>query len=119
MKSLTSKLLTRIQNPKVIIATVSGIILVCANTGLITVEHANHINDILNTVLSLIVGLGVFANPESHVLPVVPDVAPVVNVVPVVQPVAPAVAPVAPVATPLPDGQSTPLTPPPFYTGAV
>lgn len=67
MKELLKKLSVRIQNPKVIVAVVSGALLILSNTGVVTVEHVNHISDILNTFLSVFVGLGVFGNPESHV----------------------------------------------------
>lgn len=69
MKNLLQKLSIRLQNPKVIIATISGVLLILSNTGIVTVEHANYMNDILNTFLSMFVGLGVFGNPESHVPP--------------------------------------------------
>lgn len=109
MKNILAKLFVRIQNPKVIVAVVSGVLLILSNTGIITVDKANHVSDLLNMFLSCFVGVGVFGNPESHVLPVVPVPAPV----------APVPAPVAPAPNALPNGQATPTTPPPFYTGAV
>lgn len=122
MKTIMQKLVIRIQNPKVIVAVVSGALLILTNTGIVTVDHANHISDALNTVLTVIVGLGVFGNPESHliapVLSVPVPVAPVAPVIPV-QAVAPVVAPVAPVVAPLPDGQATPVAQPQFYNGTV
>jgi uncharacterized membrane protein len=67
MNDLLKKLSVRIQNPKVIVAVVSGVLLILSNTGIITIDHANYVNDIMNTFLSAFVGLGVFGNPESHV----------------------------------------------------
>jgi uncharacterized membrane protein len=67
MKELFNKLVVRIQNPKVIVAVVSGVLLILSNTGIVTVEHVNHVSEILNTVLTVLVALGVFGNPESHV----------------------------------------------------
>jgi uncharacterized membrane protein len=49
------------------VAVVSGVLLILSNTGIITVEHANYISDILNTFLTAFVGVGVFGNPDSHV----------------------------------------------------
>lgn len=117
MQTLFNKFIVRIQNVKVFVAVVSGVLLVLSNTGVISVEHADHLNYILNSIFSVFVGLGVFANPEDHVskqevVKVVaqdvakvaeavvqvsqsPTVAPVDNFV--IQPQAPVQAPVQPV----------------------
>ena len=67
MNNLLKKLSVRIQNPRVIVAVVSGLLLILSSTGIITIDHANYVNDIVNTFLSVFVGMGVFGNPESHV----------------------------------------------------
>jgi uncharacterized membrane protein len=76
MKTTLNKVLVRISNPKVIVALVSGVLAILINTGGIAVENANHVIDIINTVLGLAVTVGVFGNPESHI----PDaISPVVE----------------------------------------
>jgi len=67
MKITLETLLIRLRNPKVITALVSGILLLLFNTGIITMDKANHITDIVNILLSLVVSVGVIGNPESHV----------------------------------------------------
>lgn len=95
MTTLFNKGLVRIQNPRVMLAVISGVLLVLTNTGVLTVESYNYVNDILNAVFSLFVGLGVFSDPESHLIPSVPAQ-------PVFIPQAPIVAPpVAPIPAPV------------------
>lgn len=94
MRELLNKVFVRIQNPKVLLATISGVLLVLTNTGVLTVENARYVTDILNTVFTLFVGLGVFGNPESHLLPPVYIQAPIEASLAPVAPVAPVVSPV-------------------------
>ncbi|PED63960.1 hypothetical protein [Priestia megaterium] len=61
------KFLVRLKNRKVLAATVSGILLILVNTGVIDAHMSDNIFKAFNTVLSFLVGMGVFANPESHV----------------------------------------------------
>jgi uncharacterized membrane protein len=102
MKAIAKKLLVRIQNPKVIVAVVSGLLLILTNTGVITIEHADHVSQVLDTVLTLLVTMGVFGNPESHVFST--EVGPGVEV---------------PKPNALPDGAASPIAPPQFYDGSV
>lgn len=66
-KNLLKKFATRIRNPKILTSIVSGLLLVLVNIGAITVSTQHHVMDAINTVLGLLVGMGVFANPESHI----------------------------------------------------
>jgi uncharacterized membrane protein len=61
------KLLTRIKNPKVLLAVASGVLLILVNLQIIDLEMSARVTDILNTALSIGVSIGVFGNPESHV----------------------------------------------------
>lgn len=61
------KFISRIKNPKVITAVVSGILLILVNVGIIDTHMSDNILKGVNTVLGLLVGLGIFANPDSHV----------------------------------------------------
>jgi uncharacterized membrane protein len=64
---MLNKVLTRIKNPKVAIAVVSGILLILVNLGLIDAVTQGKVLDIANTILSVGVTIGIFGNPESHV----------------------------------------------------
>lgn len=64
---MLNKLKTRIKNPKVLLAVVSGILLILVNLGLVDVEMSKKVTEIVNTVLSIGVSVGIFGNPESHV----------------------------------------------------
>lgn len=61
------KIKDRITNPKVIIALVSGILMILVNLNLIDVQLSSKILDTVNTVLSVLIAVGIFANPESHI----------------------------------------------------
>ena len=67
MKINFKTILLRLENPKVRTAIVSGILLLLFNTGIITMDKANHITEIVNAICSLAIGIGVMGNPESHV----------------------------------------------------
>lgn len=67
MKELLSKLGVRLKNKKVLLALASGIVLTLLNAGFITLDQSNQVNEIVNVVLSVLVGIGVLGNPESHV----------------------------------------------------
>lgn len=64
---MLAKLKKRILNPKVILAIVSGILVILVNTGTIDVEMSNSVTDAVNTILGLFVAIGVFGHPESHI----------------------------------------------------
>jgi uncharacterized membrane protein len=106
MNDLLKKLSVRIQNPKVIVAVVSGLLLILSSTGIITIDHANYVNDIVNTFLSVFVGMGVFGNPESHVTNKAEIVEAVLKVLEEVEANKPKPAPVQPVLV-----QNVPVTP--------
>jgi uncharacterized membrane protein len=67
MLNMWKKLKTRIRNPKVITAIVSGILIILVNTGVIDIEMSDKVAHIVDTVLTFGVTIGVFGNPESHV----------------------------------------------------
>jgi uncharacterized membrane protein len=64
---MINKFLTRIRNPKVILAVCSGILLILVNTGVIDAHMSEKVTDTVNTILGIGVTLGVFGDPESHV----------------------------------------------------
>jgi uncharacterized membrane protein len=64
---MLNKLKTRLKNPKVITAVVSGILLILVNTGLIDLEMSDKVTEIVNILLGIGVTLGVIGNPESHI----------------------------------------------------
>jgi uncharacterized membrane protein len=61
------KIKTRIRNPKVITAIVSGILMILVNLDIIDVHLQGKILDAANYILGLGVSIGIFGNPESHV----------------------------------------------------
>ena len=64
---MLKKFAERIKNPKVITAVVSAVLLIAVNFGLIDLEVSTKIDVTVNTILSALIGIGVFGNPESHV----------------------------------------------------
>lgn len=72
MKSKFETLLVRLQNPKVLTALISGVLIILLNTGVITLDKANHITALANAILSVLIGVGVVGDPESHVQVEVP-----------------------------------------------
>lgn len=66
MKTL-KKVWTRIQNKKVAMAVAAGILLILVNAGAIDVEMSAKIESMIDTVLTILVALGIFSNPESHI----------------------------------------------------
>ncbi|WP_045513773.1 phage holin [Bacillus amyloliquefaciens] len=61
------KLLVRLQNKTILTAVISGIMLILLNLGVIDVEMSHKADVIINTVLGMLVAIGVVKNPESHV----------------------------------------------------
>ena len=61
------KIKDRITNPKVIVALVSGILMILVNLNIIDVQVSGKLLDGVNTVLSVLIAIGVFGNPESHI----------------------------------------------------
>lgn len=66
MKTL-KKAWTRLKNKKVAMAVSAGILLILVNAGVIDVEMSNKIESMVDTALSILVALGIFANPDSHI----------------------------------------------------
>jgi len=63
---MMKKLLVRLRNGKVLLAVISGILLVLVQLGVIDVEMSHHLSIAIDTVLSMFVALGVISDPESH-----------------------------------------------------
>lgn len=64
---LLNKVLKRLKNKKVILAVVSGILIILVNLGLIDEVVSSKVTEVVNTLLTVGVAIGIFANPESHV----------------------------------------------------
>lgn len=67
MKKVLKKIWVRLHNYKVILAVISGILLILLNTGLIDADTHDRLLEIANSVLSVLVAIGIFGDPESHV----------------------------------------------------
>ncbi|MDR7207610.1 phage holin [Priestia megaterium] len=63
---MLKKLGTRLKNGKVLMSVISGIILILVNLGVIDAEFVSHYEVTINTILGILVGLGVISDPESH-----------------------------------------------------
>ncbi|SEN19719.1 hypothetical protein SAMN05518847_102392 [Paenibacillus sp. OV219] len=64
---MIQKLLVRLRNKGVLVSLFSGVILILTNTGTIDVGLAHQWDVTFNIILSMLVGLGVIGDPESHV----------------------------------------------------
>lgn len=62
-----NKVLTRLKNPKVVLAVVSGVALILVNVGVIDMSMHDKALEIANYALGVGIAVGVFGNPESHV----------------------------------------------------
>lgn len=62
-----NKVLTRLKNPKVVLAVVSGVAMILVNVGVIDMSMHEKALEITNYALSVGIAVGVFGNPESHV----------------------------------------------------
>jgi uncharacterized membrane protein len=60
------RLLIRLQNKTVLTSLISGIMLILVNTGVIDVEMSQKVDTVVNTVLSILVAMGIVSDPESH-----------------------------------------------------
>lgn len=65
MKEKLIKVLKRFKNKKVLVATVSGIALILVNTGVITSDISDKYMATFNTLLSVLVALGVVSDSRS------------------------------------------------------
>jgi uncharacterized membrane protein len=64
---MLNKLKTRLRNPKVILAIVSGILIILVNLGVIGEDMSSKVTETVNILLGIGVSIGVFGNPESHI----------------------------------------------------
>jgi uncharacterized membrane protein len=64
---MLEKFKIRISNPKVIVSMVSMVLMVLVNMRVIDVAMSDKVLEIVNIVLPILVGIGVFGDPESHV----------------------------------------------------
>lgn len=69
MNKTLKNLLVKLENPRVLMSVVSGVMLILTSTKVIDVTTEAHANLILNTVLSVLVGLGILTDPLGHVKP--------------------------------------------------
>jgi uncharacterized membrane protein len=60
------KLLVRLSNKKVLLSVISGILLILVQLNVINVEMSHNVDVVVNTVLSVLVAVGVVSDPESH-----------------------------------------------------
>jgi phi LC3 family holin len=63
---ILKKLLTRLKNKKVLLSVISGILLILVQLNVIDVEMSHNVDLVVNTVLSVLIAVGVISDPESH-----------------------------------------------------
>jgi uncharacterized membrane protein len=63
---MMKKLFARLRNGKVLLAVISGILLVLVQLGVIDVAMSHNLSIAIDTVLSVFVALGIISDPESH-----------------------------------------------------
>lgn len=61
-----NKVIKRLKNKKIALAVASGILLILVNLGLIDNAVSNQVTEVVNTLLTIGVAIGVFSNPDSH-----------------------------------------------------
>jgi uncharacterized membrane protein len=61
------KILTRLQNKTILLSVVSGIMIILLNLGVIDAGMSQKADVIINTVLGILVAVGIVKNPESHI----------------------------------------------------
>jgi uncharacterized membrane protein len=61
------KLLVRLRNKKVLLSVISGILLILVQLNVIDVAMSHSVDVVVNTVLGLLVAIGVVSDPESHI----------------------------------------------------
>jgi uncharacterized membrane protein len=63
---MMKKLFARLRNGKVLLAVISGILLVLVQLGVIDVAMYHNLSISIDTVLSVFVALCIISDPESH-----------------------------------------------------
>lgn len=61
-----TKIKKRITNPKVFMAVCSALLLLLVNIGVIDVDMSAKLQDSVNSILTIGIAVGIFANPEKH-----------------------------------------------------
>lgn len=60
------KFLLRLKNKKVLLAVISGILVILVNLGVIDLEMSDKVMKMVDLVLGLGVTIGIFSDPDSH-----------------------------------------------------
>lgn len=60
------KVLARLRNKKIVLGAVSGFLMILVNMEVIDLTMSDLAMDVVNSVLTLGVAVGIFSNPSSH-----------------------------------------------------
>ncbi len=71
MKKSLLKVLKRLKKKRIFLAVASGIILLLVNLGLIDVAVSEQLNEIVNTILTIGIAIGIFTNPDEAPKPII------------------------------------------------
>jgi uncharacterized membrane protein len=64
---ILKKLLVRLKNKKILLSVISGILLILVQTGVIGIEMSHDVEMTVNSVLGILVAMGIVSDPESHI----------------------------------------------------
>lgn len=64
---MLAKLKKRITNKRVFLAIVSAVLVILVQLGVVDVEMSAKVEDVSSVIAGLLVSIGIFANPESHI----------------------------------------------------
>jgi uncharacterized membrane protein len=64
---LIQKLKTRLTNKKVIMSLASGVLLILVSLGVIDTDVVGKYENLIETILGILVTIGILSDPESHV----------------------------------------------------
>jgi uncharacterized membrane protein len=61
---MLKKVLKRLKNKKVILAVVSGLMIILVNLGIVDITVSDKVTDMVTTLLTVGVAIGIFSNPD-------------------------------------------------------
>lgn len=60
------KLMVRLANKKILLSVISGILMILVQLNVIDIEMSHTVDLVVNTVLGILIAMGIVSDPESH-----------------------------------------------------